>query len=152
MNKKTDKPDENLTAQRIRENKDKVLELVPVMLTIKAICDAVGISRETYYDWLGKDSLFAEAVKEAKSGRNQVVEDKLMSAIDGGDGASIRFYLEKIHPEFKKELWLKGGVNINNWEKMSDEQLTERLTAIKKARAGNRDGDTPEGERGDSTS
>ncbi|MCK5018559.1 MAG: helix-turn-helix domain-containing protein, partial [Candidatus Peribacteraceae bacterium] len=60
MNKKTDKPDENLTAQRIRENKDKVLELVPVMLTIKAICDAVGISRETYYDWLGKDSLFAE--------------------------------------------------------------------------------------------
>ena len=29
-------------------------------------CDVVGISRQGYYDWLEKDELFREKMKEAK--------------------------------------------------------------------------------------
>ncbi len=64
----TAKPAEN-TRQIRQYKKEKFIEFFPrdeVRGNISMTCDVVGISRQGYYDWLEKDELFREKMKEAK--------------------------------------------------------------------------------------
>ena len=56
---------------------DRICELVRAdSYTIVEICDKVGISKETYYDWLKKKPDFSDAIKNAQDEfyRNTLVE------------------------------------------------------------------------------
>ena len=85
---------------------------------ISYACDKIGISRQTYYNWLQNDKKFAEEVEVCSERTIDLVESKLLSAISNDDITAIIFYLrtkgkkrgyvEKTEREF----------NINAFEKL----------------------------------
>lgn len=62
---------------------------------------AAGIHRETYYDWMKKDSGFAEAVESIRQMEYDFVEDKLKEKIIEGSEKSVHFYLKHKHPDYR---------------------------------------------------
>jgi transposase-like protein len=69
--------------------------------SISAICEAIGVSRQTYYHWCRDDPQFAEASDQARTNLNEAVEDMLLEKIFlERDGASIRYYLDRRHPAY----------------------------------------------------
>jgi hypothetical protein len=108
--------------QRTRIAKEQFIRVFSKGLGIvSAVCEKIGIDRSTYYDWMEKDDAFAETIRTITSQRNDYVEDKLMSKIAGNDGASIRFYLERRHGNYKN----KSEVHQYNAEKTLEDLLDE---------------------------
>jgi len=70
---------------------------------ISNACEGTGISRQTYYDWLDKDSLFAKAIMESEMNLNDEIRDVLINKAASGDMAAVIFYLKKRHPDFKEQ-------------------------------------------------
>lgn len=65
-------------------------------------CEGVGISRQTYYDWLEKDKQFATAIIESEKHLNDEIRDVLINKAASGDMAAVIFYLKSRHPDFKQ--------------------------------------------------
>lgn len=61
---------------------------------ISMACEAVGISRSTYYNWLQADSIFAEAVEDVREVQIDRVEGHLLNLIESGDTTATIFYLK----------------------------------------------------------
>ena len=61
---------------------------------ISYACEKVGISRQTYYNWLDAYPAFAERAKEIEESTLDRVELKLLEAITDGNIAAIIFYLK----------------------------------------------------------
>ncbi len=77
---------------------------------ISTSCDAVGIVRQTYYNWLEKDEKFREVMKEAKMKMCDEMEQVLISrAVDKSDTALI-YWLKYNHPQYKET---PANININ---------------------------------------
>lgn len=57
-------------------------------------CQKIGISRKTYYDWYQNDSEFKMLADEVNDTTIDVVESKLLSAINEGNLTAIIFYLK----------------------------------------------------------
>lgn len=64
---------------------------------------AIGVSRQTYYDWLDNDPQFAKAVVEAEAELNDEIRDVLVSKAGEGDMTAVIFYLKNRHPDFKQQ-------------------------------------------------
>lgn len=64
-------------------------------------CAGIGISRQTYYDWLEKDSAFLKQIMEAEMELNDDIRDVLIKKAGEGDMTAVIFYLKKRHPDFK---------------------------------------------------
>ena len=65
-------------------------------------CEGTGISRQTYYDWLEKDPVFAKQVMESEQHLNDEIRDVLINKAGSGDMAAVIFYLKNRHPDFKQ--------------------------------------------------
>lgn len=61
---------------------------------ILTACEAVGISRTTYYKWMKEDADFREKVSDINEGQIDFVESKLIKAISANDTTAIIFYLK----------------------------------------------------------
>ena len=61
---------------------------------ISISCDAVGINRSTYYEWMKKDKKFSSLIIEHQEGLLDFTESKLMQNISKGKEASIFFHLK----------------------------------------------------------
>lgn len=57
-------------------------------------CQKIGISRKTYYDWYQSDSEFKRLADEVNDATIDVVESKLLNAINEGNLTAIIFYLK----------------------------------------------------------
>ncbi len=57
-------------------------------------CDAVGISRKTYYNWYNSDEGFKEEADEIIDYVIDLVEAKLLSNISDGDTTAMIFFLK----------------------------------------------------------
>jgi len=87
---------------RTIKNKIKFLKVFGTSLgIIRSTCKTIGISRETFYTWWRNDKDFAQAILVAGQDRNSEVQDQLFQKIHDGDGACIRFYLERKDPGYK---------------------------------------------------
>ncbi len=117
------------------ENQEKEIEIVDKLDDTKALflkhyeeslgiitiaCQKANISRQTYYDWLKKDDLFAKKISEVEVVQVGMVKDMLLQAIASKDLPSIRFYLERKSPEFKA----KAELDVYNREEI-DKTLAE---------------------------
>ena len=80
-------------------------------------CSAVGINRDTYYNWLDTDKEFAKAIMECEMHLNDEIRDVLINKAASGDMAAVIFYLKKRHPDFKEQPTTL--VQVNNKEDMS---------------------------------
>ena len=61
---------------------------------ISATCNALGISRQTYYNWLKNDEDLKIEIEDSKEAVLDNVESKLLSAINDGNITAIIFYLK----------------------------------------------------------
>ncbi len=70
---------------------------------VSIACDAVGLGRSTYYEWLEKDEAFRNAVKETKLRMCDDMEQVLVSrAIESSDTALI-YWLKNNHEGYKEK-------------------------------------------------
>lgn len=70
---------------------------------ISMSCDAVGIVRQTYYNWIDNDENFRKAIYDAKMKMCDDMEQIAVSrAVDKSDTLLI-FWLKYNHPNYKEE-------------------------------------------------
>lgn len=80
---------------------------------VSATCDAVGITRATFYNHKNDDPTFAAAIGEAEEAVIDMAESKLLKNINDGDNTAIIFFLKT---KGKKRGYVenpKFAVNIN---------------------------------------
>ena len=77
------------------KSKDKFLENFKLSLgNISISCEASGISRQTYYNWIKQDTDFAQECKDIEERNLDLAEMKLLNAIREGKTAELLFYLK----------------------------------------------------------
>jgi hypothetical protein len=97
MTKTIDKPD--TIKSRFIENFSKD----EVRCNVSLACDATGISRETFYQWMKNDEAFLNVIEEVKARMRDDMESVLVNrAVDNSDTALI-FWLKNRHPDFKPQ-------------------------------------------------
>lgn len=80
---------------KLVKRKKKILEaLREGRGIITYACQKVGISRQTYYNMIKEDEEFAKEVENINDETVDLVESKLLSAINNGDITAIIFYLK----------------------------------------------------------
>lgn len=81
---------------------------------IKPTCDAVGISRMTYYNWRRQDPAFDEACNDVEDEQGDFVENALLKKVEEGDTAAVIFYCKtKLRKRGYSESVLNQKVVIN---------------------------------------
>ena len=60
---------------------------------ISESCKAAGVCRDIYYDWIRKDIVFKNAVKDAQEALYDFAETALIKSIQDGNFQAIKFYL-----------------------------------------------------------
>jgi len=61
---------------------------------VSATCSAVGISRQTFYQYRKDDNVFKQELLDAEEAIIDNVETKLLSKINEGDTTSMIFFLK----------------------------------------------------------
>lgn len=75
--------------------KRKFLELFRKnMGIVSATCEAMNISRQTYYDWLKSDDEFKKSCEDIKETQIDFAESSLLKQIKDGNATSTIFYLK----------------------------------------------------------
>lgn len=89
----------------------KLLEELERTPLIQAVCEKVGISRNTFYRWAKEDTKFAEQVNEALSLGTGVVNDiavsNVLNGIQKGDPMYTKYWLSHKHPDFRRPFVVK---------------------------------------------
>ena len=90
-------------AKRIKEEQEKLLEVLSETHIAARACRKTGVSPATYYRWL-EDSEFARkaaaARKQGKARTCDLAETALVKLISEGNLAAIKFFLPHNHPEY----------------------------------------------------
>lgn len=76
--------------------------------SIKATCQKADISRDTFYDWFAQDQEFHKEVRSAWTEKLEDVEEELNKLILSGDGASVRYWLDRRHPLYMPRVKVDG--------------------------------------------
>ena len=79
---------------RKEKKKAFVKAMGEVMGNITLACRAVGITRQTYYNWIDKDPEFRKECDSVNEEAIDFVENKLFSRINDNDTTAIIFYLK----------------------------------------------------------
>lgn len=132
----------------MEENKQKFLEALNASYGIIAeACEAMNMSRSTFYRWYKSDEVFKEQVDNVTETQIDYVESKLIKNISAGDTTAIIFYLktkgkargysEKAKPKEDKPLpdtaVLPGPGVIDITDSAESKKRIERKVKSKKA-------------------
>jgi len=116
------------------------------MGVVSATCEKVEISRKTFYEWKKEDPLFAKKIKELTDQRNTIAEDLLWGKITiNKDGACIRYYLDRKHPEYKPKVineMVVGDITLEDLIDKDEDELNKNNDENKKNKSV-ADGKTP---------
>ena len=96
MKKKAKKSDKGYTVkERIAADKARFVAEFPRQLAnVSATCQAIGISRKTFYEWKNGDHAFASALAAAREEAHEIVENKLALLIERLHPTAVIFYLK----------------------------------------------------------
>lgn len=79
----------------MHEKRKAFLEIFPKKAgNISVTCEAVGVSRRTYYNWFEQDEEFKDAILSVKESMIDFTESKLMELIREKNVTAIIFYLK----------------------------------------------------------
>jgi hypothetical protein len=70
---------------------------------ISTVCDAIGIVRQTYYNWLEDDEDFRKAMYEAKMEQCDLMEQALYQRGYEKSDAALIFWLKNNHERYKEK-------------------------------------------------
>ena len=91
-------------AERQKREKMVLLEQLRKMPVISVACERTGLGRTTFHRWCKEDPAFNDAVNEAMSEGDKVLDDvgktQLVSLMKDKKWEAVKYYLEKHHPEF----------------------------------------------------
>lgn len=86
--------------------KEDVIEEIKNELTIKAVCQKLGLSRQTVYRWIHEDEQFKKdlfsARKQAIEDMNDECENRVLQKIKNDDSGMIKFWLRYHHEDYKQ--------------------------------------------------
>jgi hypothetical protein len=105
---------------------------------ITPVMKKLGLARQTYYDWISNDPVFAQSAKDIKEIAIDFVEGKLMKNINKERESSIFFYLkcQAKHRGYVERQELehsgRGGGPIEIEEKPSEKSVVSMLEMINK--------------------
>lgn len=88
-------------------------------------CQKTGISRQTYYNWLKEDEDFASKVEEINESTIDIVESKLLGAINDDNLTAIIFYLKT---KGKKRGYVERtehDVNSNSFQELMESMSSD---------------------------
>ena len=92
------------TAERIKKQREKVLEYLSESGNVSYACKRTGVSRETYYRWRSDDEDFLikteGAVSHGKEFVNDLAHTKLMQSIQNDHFPAIKFQLASCHDDY----------------------------------------------------
>lgn len=88
---------------------------------ISYACDVIGISRACYYKWIESDPKFKERADEINERVVDVVESKLLNAINDDDLTAIIFYLKTKGKKRGYVERVEQDVNVNPFEQLMKE-------------------------------
>jgi len=97
--------------RRTLRKKKQFLEVYPDKgyFTVAVTCKIVGIkSRRTVYNWIRDDIDFKQAMEDVVDIQRDFVQDLLMLLIAKGDGPSVRYFLDRRHPDY-----MRGRLRLN---------------------------------------
>lgn len=100
-------------------------------LSKNSVCDCVGISKETLYDWIREKPDFSDRVKGAVSkGKKENLE--LIRAHGMKSWQALAWILERCHPDefsqsIKQDIKQRGLVGVFDATQKSDEELEELI-------------------------
>jgi len=72
--------------------------------SVKATCEKIGISRETYYDWMRNDPNFKMSIKGCWRQKLEDVEQLANNEMMKGNASLIRHFLDRRHPDYMPKL------------------------------------------------
>lgn len=74
---------------------------------------AIGIHRQTFYDWKNTDPVFAKELAEADAELNDEIQDVLIKKAGEGDLGAVIFYLKNKHPDYRQSKDTNVAVQVN---------------------------------------
>lgn len=80
--------------------------------TIEQACIYADINRDTYYEWLKKDSNFSDNMAAAQGQLGLQARKVVAESLTRGDIQTAKWWLEKRDPEFSSKSEIKHEVNI----------------------------------------
>lgn len=85
-------------ASSVRKSKKRKKDFMIAFKESKGIityaCDAIGVSRQTFYYWMSTDEKFKQEIDDINESTIDLVEHKLLSLINKEDTTAIIFYLK----------------------------------------------------------
>lgn len=87
---------------------------------ISTVCSAVGIVRQTYYNWLEADEKFAKAMFDLKMEKCDEMEQQLYQRGFEKSDTALIFWLKNNHPNYKEVH--QTNVQVNNYGQVADSQ------------------------------
>lgn len=106
-----------LIEERIKAQKERILEEISVSYIVSIACQKIGISRATLYRWMIDDREFKrEFTKRQLDGRgmiNDLAESRLIGKIKNDEIKAITYWLSHMHSNFINPLFAMDGENKN---------------------------------------
>jgi len=116
------------------------------MGVVSATCEKVEISRDTFYDWMKEDPVFAKKINDLTGQKNTIAEDLLWGKVTiKKDGACIRYYLDRKHPGYKPKVInevVAGDITLEDIIDKDEDELNKNNDKNKKDKSV-ADGRTP---------
>lgn len=117
----------------IRHKKTFLEYYKKLMCHISAAAQATGITHRTVNRWRLDDPEFAREMREVREMLPEMWEEKLTEMGMKGDGAMVRFWLGRRHPDYKLKIQHEAVV-LNLYGSLDEQQQLDRLRAILAAR------------------
>lgn len=89
---------------------------------VSAVCNKIGISRQTVYRWLHENlefrSSYNEALSHGTDNINDLAESKLIGAIDRGELPAVKYWLES-----NSHKYLRPRLPANNIRTSKEDEI-----------------------------
>lgn len=111
-----------IRAKKRKRTKERLLiALAESKGIVSYACEAVKITRKTFYEWVKEDAEFAEKVEEITESTLDKVEGKLLEAINDDNLTAIIFYLKTKGRKRGYVEQFDANINANPFEKLMKE-------------------------------
>lgn len=81
---------------------------------ISVVCNAVGISRQTYYNWIEEDETFGKEMYELKMEKCDEMEQQLYQRGFEKSDVALIYWLKNNHPNYKETPKVLQQFNMNS--------------------------------------
>jgi hypothetical protein len=102
-------PERKEDSQSTKDKKKLFLGIYRRLLcSVKSTCEKADIVRSTFYEWMKDDPEFVKGVNQAYQEKLEDVVELESKKMMAGDGAMIRHFLDRRHPDYMPRVKVEG--------------------------------------------